>query len=585
MDYQKIITDYANNIVTGTYIACKAEIAACQRFIRDINKQNTDGFPYIFDNSRAEHFVRVVSKCRHVKGTYSGKPIELQDWQLFDLCNLFGWVHASSGKRRFKNGYIRIARGNTKSTMMSAVALYGMTADVLYPPINPKDRKFDISPEVCCLAVDRQQAGIIWGDARNMALVSPEILAQLNVKKQTISNKKRGGSLVKLSKDSNNKDGGAPTLIFVDEYHAHPTSLIKDVVSSGKGKRTQCLEIIITTAGEDSENKPCKAEDDIVRKILSGDIVDHTYYCIIRELDQGDDIHDDKLWVKSNPILRNMNEYAQDLLAQIRQEHDLAYGSNDSAKIRQWLIKRANIWQMDSEEKYFSTDYMQIWKKSYTKHDDLISNLRERKVWVGVDLSLCIDLTAVGFLFRLQNGEYAAISHGFLPENTCLSHEKTDRVPYRQWAEQGWLTLTRGDVTDHDAVIKYILDTCKKNYWSIEEVCFDSYNALHFATLMQNLGYTTVEVRQGQKTLSEPTKRFRELVLQGKMQHDESPLLTWCLSNAYEISDNNANIKIVKKSRMSNQRVDPLAAILTGFTRAYLPEKPVAVYRDIDLDI
>lgn len=585
MDYQAILTDYSNKVISGEYPACKSEILACKRFIDDIKRQNTTIFPYVFDNSRAEHLVRVVGLCRHVKGAFAGKPLILQDWQLFDLCNLFGWVNANTGKRRFRNGYIRIARGNTKSTMMSAIVLYGMTADVLYPPYRPSEKRFEQSPEVVCLATDRQQAGIVWGDARTMALASPNILSRLNVKKCTISNKTRGGSLNKLSKDSNNKDGGAPTMIVIDEYHAHPTSLVKDVVSSGKGKRSQCIEIIITTAGEDSENKPCKLEDDIVKKILNREIIDESYYGMIRELDDNDDVHDEKIWVKANPILREMNEYSKDLLLQIKQEHDLAYGSNDSAKIRQWLIKRVNRWQADSEEKYFNSDYMQRWKTTYTKHTDMLEMLRERKVWVGVDLSLCVDLTAVSFSFRLSNGNYAVISHGFLPENTLSAHEKMDRVPYRQWAADGWLTLTRGDVTDHDCVIDYIKDTCKRNFWSIQEVCFDSYNALHFATLMQNDGYTTVEVRQGQRTLSEPTKRFRELVLQGKLIHDESPLLTWCLSNAYEVSDNNANIKITKKTRMSNQRVDALAAILTGFTRAYLPEKPVAVYRDIDIDL
>ena len=80
-------------------------------------------------------------------------------------------------------------------------------------------------------------------------------------------------------------------------------------------------------------------------------------------------------------------------------------------------------------------------------------------------------------------------------------------------------------------------------------------------------GYICVEIRQGVQTLSEPTKRFREMVLQGQIVHDGSPLLTWCLTNAVEIVDNNGNIKLSKKLTDDSQRIDLAAAIMNAMVR------------------
>jgi phage terminase large subunit-like protein len=106
-----------------------------------------------------------------------------------------------------------------------------------------------------------------------------------------------------------------------------------------------------------------------------------------------------------------------------------------------------------------------------------------------------------------------------------------------------------------------------------QEICYDPYGAYEFANTMTDKGYTTVEIRQGVATLSEPTKKFRDLILQGKIIHDGSPLLTWCLSNAVEVVDNNGNIKLSKKHQNDSQRIDAIAAIINAMVRAYVPEK------------
>jgi len=183
----------------------------------------------------------------------------------------------------------------------------------------------------------------------------------------------------------------------------------------------------------------------------------------------------------------------------------------------------------------------------------------------------------VGYVFPLDDGRFAVCSHGFMPENTATKHEHSDRVPYKHWAREGWVTITPGDVTN-DSYIKGHIREQESRGWKAKEICFDPYGARQLTNDLMEEGFECVEIRQGVITLSEPTKKFRELVLQDKIVHDGNPLLTWALSNAVEASDNNGNIKLSKKHKDDSQRIDPIAAIINAMVRAILSEHSVSVY-------
>ena len=106
-----------------------------------------------------------------------------------------------------------------------------------------------------------------------------------------VVHKTRGGYMRALSKDTKNKDSGAPSYFVVDEYHAHPTSEIYEIGLNSFGKRPQALLDVITTAGDDAQSKPCYTEELYAKQVLDGDRVDETYFVMIRELPVGEDPH------------------------------------------------------------------------------------------------------------------------------------------------------------------------------------------------------------------------------------------------------------------------------------------------------
>lgn len=575
------VTQYATDVVYGDLHeqCCKWEIAACKRHLDDLNRAGTDDFPYVFDETRADRVLR------HFEGLHRlddpNQRIILETWQQFDEGCVFGWVNMHTGKRRFKKSYKRLARGQAKTTDAAGIGLYAMCGDALYRPWHPEEAKYESEPLVAVVAVDRAQGkNTSWGDIWKMAEANPQIKSRLDIRKTYIHHKTRGGDVRLYSKDTNNKSGDRPSVIILEEWHEHLTSKVRDRAASGFGKKWQCLEYIITTAGTDAENKPCYADDIYYKRILSGEVRQDDVFVMIREIDDDDDPHDVSCWRKANPFFRDMGDYAQTLFEQVKSDHDMAYNSGDPAKIREFLIMRMNRWQTDSENKYFS-GCMDAWNECAVSREEFAKLTQGTKGYYGFDLGKTSDLSGTGYVTELNDGRLAVSMHGFMPQNSAISHEHSDRVPYKSWAKEGWCTLTPGDVTDNAYVEQWIYEHEEDNGWGCEGVFYDGHNATDMAIRMReryNKEDKVVEIPQTCASLNQATKRFRELVLQKKVVHDGSPLARWCLSNAVEVINNYGDIKLSKRHKDDTQRIDPVAAMINALVALIKLDPEHSVY-------
>lgn len=563
------VTQYAHDAVYTDYggMCGRWEIAACKRHLDDLKRSEHDDFPFVFDATRADRIMRHFTGIPRVD--VANQMLELEPWQVFDYGCAFGWVRKDDGRRRFKRMYDRLARGHAKTTMAAATGLYFMCGDALYPPGRPDLAEYDMQPSINIVAVDRAQGRIVREDMATMARAAPQILKRLDIRNSYIRNKTRGGEVVVFSRDKNNKDGGRPSLIITEEWHAHLTEDIHRVAVSAKGKKPQCLELIITTAGEDAENKPCYKDDLQYKRVLAGETVQDDTFVMIREIDDDDDPHDKSCWCKANAFFRLMGSYATVLYEEVESEYIDAYNDNNYNKIRTWLIKRMNRWQADAENRYFS-GCMQKFKKLCVPHDKFVDLTRDIPGHYGFDLGKTQDLSGVAYVTQLPDMRLAVSVHGFMPQNSAEAHEKGDRVPYKSWAKDGHCTLTPGDVTDNTYVESWIYE-CEEEYgWTALEVDYDGHNAVDMAIRMQdhyNKPDKVVEISQTCAGLNQATKRFRELVLSGQVVAEYSPLLEWCLSNAIEVKNNFGDIKLSKRHKDDTQRIDPVAAMMNALAR------------------
>jgi phage terminase large subunit-like protein len=537
-------TQYAREVVEGDRVVGKSERLACKRHLDDLARQGAD-WPWVFDPARADIVYEFIGYCHHVEGELAGQPIVLAPFQKFDIGVIFGWVHKETGERRFNKALIFEARKNGKTALLAGVSLYLMVGDG------------EMNPRVFCAAVDRGQARIMYEAAMTMAKGSPEIGQRLDIRDYKISHAKRGGTLAPLSKDTKNKDGLHPSGAIIDEYHAHATSEIYDLLSSAEGgHRRQPLMVTITTAGMDTDS-PCHKEYEYCKMILEDPELNQRYFVMIRELDPEDDEHKAENWVKSNPL----RVLIPKSMKKLQEQHDEAFGSGDPAKIRTYRVKNLNVWLEGNEDTYMG-DFMDRWDALGMEREKFYELTRGMLCLAGVDLSKKVDLTADAFVFALDKERVAVCAQGFIPEEAVKRHEKTDKIPYREWIRAGWVTTTEGAVVDYQKVEDHIAGVREAHGWQVHQICYDPYNATHFANEMAGKGFTMVETRQTMQNLNEPTKLFRELVATGRLVHDGSPLLKWCVRNAVQIVDSKENVMLSKRHAGDTKRIDLLAAVI-----------------------
>lgn len=572
------VTAYAFMVMNTDYgrLCGIDEKLACARHLRDMIRSEADNpeFPYVFDITRVERIIRHFANITRTDAP--NETIVLWDWQVFDYGSIFGWVRKDDGRRRFKTAYVENPRGHAKTTVASAIGLYFMLGDALYPPGHPELAVFDLQPEINIVAVDREQGAIAREDMAIMAENSPPIAKRLEIKRSYIRNKKRGGKVKVFSKETKNKDGGRPSLIITEEYHAHTDDINRSAAIQGKGKRPQCLELIITTAGEDAEQKPCYKDHLQYEMILRDEIVQEDVFVMIRRTDDGDDPHDAKTWCKANAFFRRISNYGKHLFEEVESEYRDAYAQNNFSKIRKWLIKRMNRWQTLSANKYMD-GCMDRFKALEVSSEEFCELTRGIPGYYGFDLSKTTDLTGAAWCGRLPDGRIAVSVMGFIPQNRAEEHRRSDRIPYLEWANAGHVIMTPGDVVDNAYVEDYIY-TCESetdgvthaNGRTAVEVDYDGYNATDMALRMRghyNSEEKVVEIPQTCAALNLGTKRFRELVLTGELVAEYSPLFEWCLNNAVEQRNQNDNIKLSKRHKDDTQRIDPVAALMNAMTR------------------
>ena len=245
-DYAMSAKRYAEQVVAGEILACRWVQRACQRQLDDLAKFKGKASAYLFNPKLtdkdgrsfqpADNLCAFIERLPHVKGPLAGEPIHLEPWQAFILTTVFGWVKPN-GTRRFRRSYIEVPRGNAKSTLSSAVALYMLAADR------------EGGAEVYSLATTRDQARIVFGDAQTMARRSPGFRRRFSVEvgAHNMHVLASGSKFEALSAEGSTLDGLNIHFGCVDELHAHKTRTVYDVVETGTGKRDNSLLWVITT--------------------------------------------------------------------------------------------------------------------------------------------------------------------------------------------------------------------------------------------------------------------------------------------------------------------------------------------------
>jgi phage terminase large subunit-like protein len=539
--------DYARRVVVGEIPACKWTRLACRRQLDDLAREISADWPYRFDLARAERPCDFIELLPHIKGLWAKQRrlIELEPWQCFLITTVFGWIHAGTGLRRFREGYTEVPRKNAKSTLSSGLALYMLTADG------------EQGAEVYSAATTRDQARIVFDDAKAMAERLPDLRTFLGVAilQHALVVASTASSFKPLAAEASTLDGLNVHFAVIDELHAHKTRAVYDVIDTARGAREQSLLWNITTAGSDRSGVCYERRAHLV-KVLDGVITDPSLFGIIYTIDDGDDPHDPASWAKANPNwLKSV--LPDDMEAASRK------GAAMPSALANFLTKRLNVW-VNADSAWMD---MQAWDRcaDLTLTMDKVAHL---PCVMALDLASKIDVAAKVRVFHDAPADrYYVKAQFYLPERAV---EQAANSQYDGWRRSGWLAVTSGEVTDFDQ-IETDLATDLADL-QVDEIAFDPWQATQLASHMLAGGAPMVELRQTVPNMSEPMKQVEALVLQGKLVHDGNPALTWMVSNVVCHRDVKDNV-YPRKERYEN-KIDGAVALIMAIARTLTKAAP-----------
>lgn len=550
------ITAYARDCIEGRIPAGQKHKWACERLLRDLDRVGSEDFPYVWDEERAQLIVDWFSLLKHSKGELAGAPIILTAWQRFRACQLYGWRHKDTGRKRFKQSFTEVGRKNAKSQMEAGEALNEISEQAT--------RNSEVY-EVYTAGVKRDQSKIVFSECDLMTR-GTLIRSRFRFKRDEIVHVKTGSFIKALSKEDGKKgDGTNPAMLVIDEYHQHPDTDFYDL-GLGSSVKERMLTII-TTAGKDL-NYPCYTQEyEYCSKILDPavDVENDEYFIDICEADRDDDPGALETWQKANPI----RAFYPEGVEQIRSAYEIAREIPE--KMIAFQTKVLNIWVAAKQNGYMD---MQKWKACEVERFPI--ELKGRPVYVGFDMSSKIDLTSVSFIVPYQSDtldetgkqitKYLLWSHSFIPTREALrEHVLKDRAPYDSWEQRGFLSVTDTPIVHQGAVMQYVKSEIEKYGLDVQCLCFDPANASKIMMDLSEEGYTVEEVYQSHRSLNESTQSFREQVYAGNVLYTPNPLLNFAMANAV-VRQNGGLIKIDKDA--TTQRVDPVDATLGAFKLA-----------------
>ena len=499
-----------------------------------------------YSPAKANHAIFFIEKyCRHSKGDFGGEPFILEVWQKSLVAAAFGIVDKKSGLRKYREVLLIVGRKNGKSTLAAAIGLYLQLGDN------------ESGAEVYALATKKDQAKVIWLEAKKMVKKSPQLLRLDKPLVAELTAEFNDSSFKPLGRDSDTLDGLNVHGATMDEIHAWKDDNLYDVIVDGTSARSQPMIFIVTTAGTEREHIYDKKYAEAVNLINflndKEGYKDETLLPLIYELDDRDEWTEADCWEKANPGLGTIKK-----LDNLQQKVEKA--KRNSGDIKNLLCKDFDIPETTKE----------AWLTKRDADNEAtfeVIKLKPRYGIGGADLSGSIDLTAAKVLFMVpEDAIIYQLSMYWVPEDLVEQRVKEDKVPYDIWIEKGYMRTCPGNSNHPKYVTQWFCEIRDQYDICTPWIGYDAWAAKYWVEEMKmEFGENSmIAVHQGKKTLSAPMKNLKAVLQRNGLNYNNNPVDKWCLYNTAVDVDKNDNIQPVKTSN-PRRRIDGTAATLDAY--------------------
>ena len=540
-DYNPI-REYWEKIESGEEIVSEKVRKTYKKLVYDL--ENPDEFFY--SNKRGNHVIEFAENfCRHSKGKYGGKRVVLELWEKALLAAVFGFIDIE-GNRKYREAILIVGKKNGKSLLASIVGLYMLMGDG------------EPGPEVYAVASKRDQAKIIWLEAKRMVAKSPVLAKRVRSLVGELDADFCDGVFKPLASDSNTLDGLNIHAGLMDEIHQWTSGkALYDIIADGVTAREQPLIFITSTAGTVREDIYDQKYDE-AKRVIDGyfdpkGYKDDRLIAFVYELDKREEWTDPDCWKKANPGLGTIKN-RQTLAEKVER------AKKNPLLVKNLVCKEFNIPETSSEA------WLTAEQANNPEKFD-VEALKPRYGIGGTDLSKTTDLTAAKVIFQVPNDERIYVmSMYWMPADLVDQRVKEDHVPYDIWIEQGYMRTCEGNQISYRDVTDWFREVQEKYDIYLFKCGYDSWSAKYWIEEMENVfgRDVMVPVIQGMKTLSGPTKALGAELTAKNVIYNDNPVDKWCLYNTAVEVDKNDNIRPIKTS-VPTRRIDGTMALLDAY--------------------
>jgi phage terminase large subunit-like protein len=536
------IREYWEEITTGRVVVSAKIRKVYKKLVYDLDHQDE----YYYCPQRANHIIEFAENfCRHSKGKYGGKRVVLELWEKALLASIFGFVDIE-GNRKYREAILIVGKKNGKSLLASIVGLYMLTADG------------EPGPECYAVATKREQAKIIWLEAKRMVAKSPTLAKRIRSLVGELDADFNDGVFKPLASDSNTLDGLNIHVGLMDEIHQWKSGkALYDIIADGVTAREQPLIFITSTAGTIREDIYDQKYDE-AKRVIDGyfdpkGYKDDRLIAFIYELDKREEWMDPACWKKANPGLGTIKNF-QTLYDKVER------AKKNPLLVKNLVCKEFNIPETSSEA--WLTAEQAI---NPERFDPL--KMKPRYGIGGTDLSKTTDLTAAKVIFQVPDDEKIYVLQMYwMPADLVDLRVKEDHIPYDVWIEQGYMRTCEGNQISYKDVTQWFVEIQEKYDIYLYKIGYDSWSAKYWVEEMEStFGQNVmVPVIQGMKTLSGPCKSLGADLEAKIIVYNDNPIDKWCLFNTAVEVDKNDNIRPIKTS-VPTRRIDGTMALLDAY--------------------
>lgn len=526
--------EYSEGILSGKIKSCEFVRLSVARHFEDLKKKD---WGYYFDEDAGLRPIRFFNVLRLYEGDRAGNRFVPEAWQAWVLYVVFGWKRKADDKRRFKYTYIEVPRKNGKTTFMAGVSLYHLMKDD------------ENSPHIYFTATKYNQALECLKDARGIAGMTPELRNRLEIFKTSINYPERDGSMEAVGYSPEKMDGLNPSLVVMDEFHAHPDDGMFTKMKTAFGTRSQGLVLIITTAGS-NKNGVCYSYRRRCVDVLRGVAKQDNLFSIIYTIDEEDNWKVKDSWRKANPSWNILNK--------IEFESEAEEAINFAHAETGFKNLRLNIWT-DAEHTWIKDDEWMTCAGPIKSAKDL----HGIPCFAGSDFAESKDLCALELNFPLSDGTRHIKSFFWIPEKKV--REKEDHVDYWVWAKDKFISIIPGDAIDHADLARDVLRVLGE--FNVVGMTYDKYGIGEAVIqTMINEGFPMAKLHPMQQKTTQfqgPIRKLEEEILLKKINHEGHPVLRWNIQNVVLFMDSYGGVKF-NKSRVT-EKIDGAVALAMAF--------------------